>query len=35
MKYVKTWFMRNLSAVSGHLHAPATFSLGESAPLRI
>jgi len=32
MKYAKTRFMRNLSAVSGQLHAPAAFSLGERAP---
>jgi len=32
MKYVKTWFMINLSAVSGQIHAQVAFPLGERAP---
>jgi len=32
MKYDETRFMRNLSARSGQLHAPAAFSLGNIGP---
>jgi hypothetical protein len=31
MKYVKTRFVRDLSAVSGQIQAPAAFILGEIA----